>query len=314
MNKIWIVGAGPMAIEYAKILKKLRKPFMTIGRSVSGAAVYKGATGEDVIIGGLAAFLKTNPSIPDYAIIAVSTENLAESCIQVLDYGIKSILLEKPGVGNADEIETVAQKAAACQAEVVLAYNRRFYASVLKAKEIIKQDGGVTSFHFEFTEWSHQIRDLKKHKTELENWFLGNSTHVIDTAFFLCGKPVDISCYHKGGNDWHPKSTIFAGAGISDKEALFSYEANWEAPGRWNIDIMTGKHRLIFKPMEKLQIQNIGSVAISFVEDIDYSLDEQYKPGLFLQTRLFLERDVTNFCSLKEQADNMAVYKKMSGY
>jgi predicted dehydrogenase len=314
MNKIWIVGAGPMAIEYAKVLKQLGKPFMTIGRSASGAADYKEATGGEAIIGGLTAFLKTNPGIPDYVIIAVSTENLAESCMQVLDYGIKNILLEKPGVGHADEIEMGVQKAAACQADVMLAYNRRFYASVLKAKEIIKQDGGVTSFHFEFTEWSHQIRDLKKHKTELENWFLGNSTHVIDTAFFLGGKPVEISCYHKGGNDWHPKSTVFTGAGISDKGALFSYEANWEAPGRWNIDIMTGKHRLIFKPMEKLQIQHIGSVAISFVEGIDYSLDEKYKPGLFLQTKSFLEKDFTNFCNIKEQADNMSVYKKMSGY
>ena len=314
MSNIWIVGAGPMAIEYAKVLQELGKSFITIGRSESGSIAYKEATGKDVIIGGIETFLETKPSIPDHVIIAVSIENLADSCIKLLDYGVKNILLEKPGVGFASEIEMLARKTEESDANVVLAYNRRFYASVLKAREIIKQDGGVTSFHFEFTEWSHQIRDLKKHKTELENWFLGNSTHVIDTAFFLGGKPADISCYYRGGNDWHPKSTVFAGAGISDKGALFSYEANWEAPGRWNIDIMTSKHRLIFKPMEKLQIQHIGSVAISFVEEIDYSLDEKYKPGLFLQTKSFFEKDFTNFCNLKEQYDNVSVYKKMSGY
>lgn len=314
MSNIWIVGAGPMAIEYAKVLQELGRSFITIGRSEYGSAAYINSIGEDVITGGIETFLKTKPSIPEHVIIAVSIENLAESCIKVLDYGVKNILLEKPGVGYAVEIEMLAQKTEERQANVVLAYNRRFYASVLKAQEIIKQDGGVKSFHFEFTEWSHQIRDLKKHKTELDNWFLGNSTHVIDTAFFLGGKPENISCYYAGGNDWHPKSTIFSGAGISDKGALFSYEANWEAPGRWNIDIMTGKHRLIFKPMEKLQIQNIGSVVISFVDGIDYSLDEKYKPGLFLQTKSFLEKDYTNFCIIKEQAENMSVYKKMSGY
>lgn len=314
MSSIWIVGAGPMAIEYAKVLQGMGKSFITIGRSETGSTAYKQTTGKDVITGGIETFLKTKPSIPDHVIIAVSIENLADSCIKVLDYGVKNILLEKPGVGYASEIEMLVQKTEDSQANVVLAYNRRFYASVLKALEIIKQDGGVTSFHFEFTEWSHQICDLKKHKTELENWFLGNSTHVIDTAFFLSGKPTDISCYHRGGNGWHPKSTVFAGAGISDKGALFSYEANWEAPGRWNIDIMTRKLRLIFKPMEKLQIQNIGSVAISFVEGIDYYLDEKYKPGLFLQTKSFLENDFTNFCNIKEQAVNISVYKKMSGY
>jgi len=314
MSNIWIVGAGPMAIEYAKILQDLGKSFITIGRSESGSSAYKKATGKDVILGGIEMFLKTKPSIPDHVIIAVSIENLADSCISLLDFGVKNILLEKPGVGYASEIEMLAQKTEDSQANVVLAYNRRFYASVLKALEIIKQDGGVASFHFEFTEWSHQIRNLKKHKTELENWFLGNSTHVIDTAFFLSGKPADICCYYGGGIDWHPKSSVFAGAGVSDIGALFSYKANWEAPGRWNIDIMTGKHRLIFKPMEKLQIQNLGSVATSFVEGIDYSLDEKYKPGLFLQTKSFLENDYTNFCNIKEQAANMVVYKKMSGY
>jgi hypothetical protein len=184
----------------------------------------------------------------------------------------------------------------------------------MEAKKRIEEDGGVTSFHFEFTEWSHQIRNLNKHKTELENWFLGNSTHVVDTAFYLCGKPKEISCYHSGGNDWHPNSTIFAGAGVTETAALFSYEANWESAGRWSIDIMTKKHRFVFKPMEKLQIQQIGSVAVSFIEGIDYSYDEKFKPGLYLQTQAFLENQYENFCSLNEQVENMIVYKKMSGY
>lgn len=314
MSDIWLVGVGPMAIDYAKVLKALSTPFISIGRSKEGVDVFKEATGIDAKVGGLQNFLETTPSIPKCAVVAVSIENLAESCIMLLKYGVKKILLEKPGVGYSDEIIALREIANEAGANIVLAYNRRFYTSVMEAKKRIEEDGGVSSFHFEFTEWSHQIRNLNKHKIELENWFLGNSSHVVDTAFYLCGKPKEISCYHSGGNDWHPKATIYSGAGVSESSALFSYEANWEAPGRWNIDIMTRKHRYVFKPMEKLQIQEIGSVAISIVEGIDYSYDETFKPGLYKQVYAFLNGNFENFCTINEQAENMILYKKMSGY
>ncbi len=315
MNTIWLIGTGPMAIDYAKVLDHQKQEFIAIGRSENGAQRFLEAAGHQALHGGLEKFLKSKPELPESTIVAVSIENLAESCMQLLNYGVKKILLEKPGVAYAGEIKQLSELAREKKAIVVLAYNRRFYSSVIRAQEIIKEDGGVQSFHFEFTEWSHQIRNLKKHKAELENWFLGNSSHVIDTAFFICGKPKKIACFYSGGNDWHPKPTNFAGAGISSVNgALFSYEANWEAPGRWNIDVMTNKHRLIFKPMEKLQIQNIGSVAVSFVEDIDYSLDENFKPGLYLQTKSFLEEDFLKFCTIRQQGKNILLYKKMSGY
>ena len=314
MNSIWLVGSGLMAIEYAKVLKEINVPFITIGRGVKGVNAFRFASGEEAINGGLSAFLETNPKVPEFAIVAVSIENLADTCVRLLGYGIKNILLEKPGVGFADEIYALNEKVIEHGANVLLAYNRRFYASVIEAQKRIESDGGVTSFHFEFTEWSHQIRVLKKHNIELENWFLGNSSHVIDTAFFLCGSPKEICCYHKGGNEWHPKSTIHVGAGISQKGALFSYMSNWEAPGRWALEIMTAKRRYIFKPMEKLQVMNIGSVKVDFAENLDYTFDEKFKPGVYLQTKAFLNKDYGNFINLKEQSEIMSVYRKISGY
>ena len=43
---------------------------------------------------------------------------------------------------------------------------------------MIAEDGGVTSFNFEFTEWSHQIQHLQKASGVMDNWVLGNSSHV----------------------------------------------------------------------------------------------------------------------------------------
>ena len=181
-------------------------------------------------------------------------------------------------------------------------------------KEIIAQDGGLSSFNFEFTEWSHIIETLVKDPAEHQNWFLGNSTHIIDTAFFLAGEPKSLSAFYKGSLKWHPSSSIFAGAGETVNGALFSYQANWESPGRWVIEVLTKKHRLIFKPIETLQIQEIGSVALNAVK-INDELDIKYKPGLFLQTKSFLDNKNDSLISIidqKRMIDNF--YLKMSGY
>jgi hypothetical protein len=137
---------------------------------------------------------------------------------------------------------------------------------------------------------------------------------VIDTAFYLGGKPKELAAFYKGGMDWHPASSVYCGAGISESNALLSYQANWEAPGRWVIEICTKIHRLIFKPMETLQIQNIGSIAVAPVS-VDDHLDKEFKPGIYLQTKAFIEGDYSRFCTIQEQKEMIEnFYNKMSGY
>jgi predicted dehydrogenase len=313
-NDIWLIGAGQMAIDYSKVLIDLGVSFTVIGRSEQSCKDFFEKTGKAAIPGGLNNYLKSKPEIPEAVIVAVNVENLAESCEILIRFGVMKILLEKPGVGYAHEIISLSELVLETNSNVLLAYNRRFYTSILAAQEIIKIDGGVKSFHFEFTEWSHQIKNLKKHKTELENWFLGNSTHIIDAAFYLGGEPDKICCFYKGGLEWHSKSSIYSGAGVSKNGALFSYIANWEGPGRWNMEIITSKRRLIFKPLEKLQIMEIGSVEQNFVENVDYSIDENFKPGLYLQTKAFLQDEWVNFINIQDQAKRMNLFQKMSGY
>lgn len=314
MKTIWIIGTGLMGIEYAKVLNALNLNYTAVGRGELSAKKFETETGHKVLIGGLDKFLATKPAIPDAAIVAVGIEALTETAMKLLKYGVLNILQEKPGVGYPSEIDSFVDLVIEKKANVLLAYNRRFYSSVIKAKEIILEDGGVSSFNFEFTEWSHIINTLEKTKVEHNTWFLCNSTHVIDTAFYLGGKPIKLAAFFKGGLDWHPASSIFSGAGITESDALFSYHANWEAPGRWVIEICTKKHRLIFKPMESLQIQDIGSVAIQQVI-IDDHLDKEFKPGFFLQTKHFINEDFSKFCSIQEQKYMIETfYNKMSGY
>ena len=96
----------------------------------------------------------------------------------------------------------------------------------------------------------------------------------------------------------------FAGAGITEKGALINYQANWEAPGRWAVELLTAKHRIYLKPMEQLQLQDKGSVKIYPVE-IDDCLDKDYKPGLYLETKSFLEGSISRLCSLQNQMEHI---------
>ncbi len=312
MANIWIIGAGGIAIEYSKVLKSMCLDFITIGRGHKNAQVYYEETGVKAIEGGLDSFLQSNPTAAEYAIVAVNIDNLASATIALMRFGVKNILCEKPGFNDPLELKEVYTVAQETKAKVFYAYNRRFFASVLKAEEIIREDGGISSMSFEFTEWGHVIENTSHPATVKRNWLTANSSHVIDLAFFMGGEPTQLSCFCSGELSWH-KPSVFVGAGITEKGVLFNYQANWNAPGRWAVELLTPKHRLYLKPMEQLHIQEKGSVNISLVE-IDDTLDREYKPGFFLETKAFLENDPIRLCSLRQQINHVdGIYTKIIG-
>lgn len=307
---VWLIGAGSMAQDYAKVLLDLGPDLTVVGRGEGSAAAFREATGVDVVTGGLAGHLAKGPKLPDAAIVSVGVEQLAPTTALLLDAGVRRVLVEKPGGLDSAGIAALADKADALGAEVVLGYNRRFYASVLAAREAIAEDGGVTSFTFEFTEWSHVIATLQKPREVFDNWFLANSTHVVDMAFFLGGTAREVAAFRSGALPWHPRGAAFTGAGLTGAGVPFSYHANWAAPGRWGVEVLTAKRRFIFRPLEQLQVQELGSVAITPVA-IDDSLDKAFKPGLHRQTAAFLEGRTTDFCTLREQVETCRIYDRI---
>ena len=56
----------------------------------------------------------------------------------------------------------------------------------------------------------------------------------------------------------------------------------------------------------------LGSVKIDQVE-LDDHLDKSFKPGLYVQTKAFLDRDNHLFCTLDEQIQHCAIYDEMVG-
>ena len=305
-EEVLLIGAGPMAISHAQVLKGMNLKFIVVGRGEQSAKSFQEETKINVITGGIDKWLSENKKYPKYVIVAVTGTQLGKVTRTLIKHGIKNILLEKPGGLNNNDIKSVAENAKKSNANILLGYNRRFYASALKAKEIIEEDGGVNSYYFEFTEWPHTIVPLKKDPEVKKRWVLHNSTHVIDLAFYLGGEPKEMHSYSRGGFDWHPDGTIFTGTGVSKSGALFSYHSNWDAPGRWGVEILTQKHRLIFRPLERLQIQKLKSVAIEEVK-IDDQLDIKFKPGLYRQLKAFLEGDTSNFINIYNHTARLAI-------
>lgn len=313
--KVWLVGCGAMAIDYFNVLQDIDDISLNvIGRGEKSANSFYSKTSFKPFVGGV--FKATQDiELPEYAIVAVGVDAIHDATKELILAGVKNILVEKPAGISVNEVSELMSLAKFHSVNVYVGYNRRFYAAVLKAKEIIETDGGVESFQFELTEWAHIIAKLDKPKTVLENWFVANSTHVADLAYFLGGRPKEISCFTNGSLDWHERSSSFYGAGRTENGSLFSYSGNWESPGRWGLEVNTKEHRLLFRPMEELQVQCKGSVAISSV-DIDDNLDKKYKPGLYLQVLTFFGKSMytENLCTLKEHLASMEIYTKMAGY
>ena len=172
-----------------------------------------------------------------------------------------------------------------------------------------------TGIHFEFTEWTHRIDPNLYDKASLNKWIIANSSHVIDTVFYLIGFPkvLNSTVLGEGLIDWHPSGSIFTGSGLSDQNIPFTYHSNWTAPGRWAIEVLTKERRFYLKPMEKLQVQLKGSVAVN-EHPIDDKDDLVVKHGLLLQTTDFLSDNFETLVSLEEQIKSIHLYNKIGNY
>jgi predicted dehydrogenase len=310
---LWLIGTGAMARAYFAVLQHLAQVTQVIGRSAISCQQFKELTGHTAQSGGIQSFLAQQPTMPSAAIVAVDIVNLYSVCRLLLLAGVKKILLEKPGALYQFQLEELQQLAEKQQAQVLIAYNRRFFQSVQTAKQLIAADGAALSCHFEVTEWTHQITALAIPSVVKQKWLIANTAHVMDLVFYLCGEPQELQCQVAGSLDWHPSLARLTGCGHTTQNTLLSYHGDWQSAGRWSVDICTPLQRLIFRPLEQLQQQAIGSIELQQVL-LPNDMDQQFKPGLMAQTQAFLRSDYSNLCDLATQRRRLRWYEKMAHY
>ena len=78
-----------------------------------------------VTTGGVLNALKSGKA-PNTAIVAVPVEELGNVTTTLLDYGVKNILIEKPGSLYVEELEKIRRIEKDKCGKIYIAYNRRF--------------------------------------------------------------------------------------------------------------------------------------------------------------------------------------------
>ncbi len=315
-NKVLLIGAGFMASEYLKVLKHLNCDVTVVSRSEGKINLLKkDFPNYAYYTEGLDDYLSKVSELPEFAINTVNVCNLKDVSLALLKAGVKNLLIEKPGDLSINGLKELNNYAVNISSNVYIAYNRRFYSSISELKKQIVIDDGITNCHFEFTEWIHTIDTSIYDKETLRKWIVSNSSHVIDTVFYLIGFPKNLNSTISGSNeiDWHPSGSVFTGSGVSENKIPFTYNTDWSSAGRWSIEIFTKKRRFYLKPMEKLFEQKKGSINISEIL-LDDKLDIAYKPGLLVQTQAFLNSDFFDLVSIDEQIKAIGIYEEIAGY
>lgn len=300
-KKVWIIGAGYMAEEYLKVLIKLDCTILLIGNTEQKTQILAGKYNVKFISGGFEKLEAAKLSLPDLCIIACSIPTLYNAAVNVLELGVKKILCEKPLSFSINEISDIKQKCQQNEAIFAVAYNRRFYSSLENAIKLIQEDGGISSLHFDFSEWQKHYEPSEFNSDELSrNWLIANSTHVIDMAFSLIGRPKELKVLKADHN------SLYIGMGISEKNIPFSYHSNWCSGGRWGLEVMTPKRKIILRPLEVLQYQLKHSMEVS-AQDKDI-IDIDYKPGLVKMVKDMLLEQPKLYLSVDDHLDNFQYY------
>ena len=114
-NKVLLVGTGYMAREYLKVLVSLENEVVIVGRNKEKIqALQKDYSQFKYFSGGLDKFLEHNLELPQFAINATSINQLKITSLQLLEAGIKNLLLEKPGDITLSGLNEINQKAKSC--------------------------------------------------------------------------------------------------------------------------------------------------------------------------------------------------------
>lgn len=311
---ILLIGAGPMAGAYHKVLSAMDAKFAVLGRGQASADLFSKTYGGPVGTGPLPEQLKAYSPAPKFAIVAVPVPHLSSVCHNLLDIGVQHILVEKPGTLTPKEAEALAAKDKT--GAIRLAFNRRFLRSTIEARKIIAEDGGIDSFSLEFGEIGDEFVDSPHSDDVIENWIYANSMHVIDLAFFLAGASDDIDANHMnsltaGSLSRHEKGAIFCGSGVLDSKTLFSYHSNWQTGAGWRVELCTPKRRLFMQPLETLREQKRGGFGQSALTFED-PLEDDYKPGLYKMVETFLADPMhPDLLSLSHQANRMYFTQSM---
>jgi predicted dehydrogenase len=310
-----LYGTGDMAVAYLDALAQMgtaADTVVVVGRREEAARGLAARYGTRATrLGGESEYR------PAAAIVAVTPDALPAVARQALAAGARRLLIEKPAALSSAELHELQRAVRAANATAHVAFNRRFYPSVERCRELIREDGGVVACFIEVTEveeralWVHERQHWPAQL--LERWGIINSVHVLDLAFSCAGRPTELSTHRKGSLPWHQAGATFYGTGTSESGAALVYLGTWGTAGRWRVEITTDKRRFVLCPLEGLEQQIKNSFAVT---KVDLPAEPAgLKPGLAGLVRDFRAAEgPARLPDLEEAAGLLAIAERMFGY
>jgi predicted dehydrogenase len=306
-TKVLLLGAGPMAVEYAKVLDHLGIDFSVKGRGAESAKNFQARTGKVPLLSW--GEVDEVPSFT-HCIVAVSEESLLDVTLELAMQGANKILVEKPGAPSIEDMGHNISALTAAGLKVYIAYNRRYYKIIEMLLDQIKLDGGITSIHFDFSERSRVVGELTKAPGVKENWLFHNSTHVLDLVLYISnGAEID-TALSASSLPWHPSGSRFSGVGKTSTGGLLTYNSDWESPGGWEILVRTKHTRFQLKPLETLVVTCSSGETETFEEKC--LSNPLYKFGILEMVRDFLiPVPSSRLLSVRDQLQHLEFFSKI---
>lgn len=298
-----------MSEEYLKVIKNLKLSFTVIGRNEERAKALAEKYEGEGLGNGVKAIESLNSKDYSLVIIASAIESLKNLTIACLKKGFEKILIEKPGALNTKELKEIKEEKV--DQKIWIAYNRRYFASSLKLRELIKDDE-IQGCFFDFTERDKDIVNANKSPAVEKTWGFANSSHVIDLAFSFIGLPTNIETKISGSMDRHPTGSSFVGSGKTEK-TLFSYFATWQGGGRWSVEISTDKGRYKMSPLEELSFCQRNQFAWKQIS-INTEDEVDFKPGLKKMVESVLDEKDILLSTLSQQIEFSKTINKIFSY
>ena len=174
----------------------------------------------------------------DALIIASSTESMIGLVAVAAKTG-KPVLAEKPIGYTSSSLDPLLPGTK----NVVVGFNRRFYASVQEAKLFIAS-GAPCLLHLELPE---SVLVDSKTGTQDVSRVTTNSTHGLDLINYVTGGLTIESVYSVGSAGDNRGRVLIAKSRRGD---LCSVSANWNAPANFSLTIDRGNERFELRPLE----------------------------------------------------------------
>lgn len=276
--RVAIVGAGAMGREHARAFAD--NPGVTIAgfhsrtraRAEQLAAQFPGAAVYDSVAelhqSTRATLLVI--AVPEMAIHAVSRE-----CFRFP----WTVLMEKPPGYNLADALTIREEARRQGRKVLVALNRRFYSATRMVLKELRPLPGPRHVHVRDQQDLEKARSLGHPAQVVENWRYANSIHLVDY----------LRVFGRGGiakvenvMPWdaaEPDRVVAELKFESGDTGL--YEAVWNQPGPWAVEVAAGGWRWEMRPLEQLRCQAPGQAAPVAVET--HAWDRAFKAGFRLQ-------------------------------